>query len=88
MLGQWVMAGRLKLASTEFEQCAKSKNWIPASICEDVMSRQDEAALSRDALEKLGTKYSTDLQVLKVATPYLMKSADAIVAGQELPACP
>lgn len=87
-LGQWILQSRLKLPSEEFEQCAQSKHWIPDSVCAELMSLSSEKDLSRSNLERLGSKYSTQLKILEVAAPYAMDSADADAAGKKLPQCP
>ena len=87
-LGQWIAQSRLRLDSREFEQCAVSRQWIPAHICTELMSLETEKALSRSNLERLGARYSPELKILEVAAPYVMDAAGAHDAGKALPPCP
>ena len=87
-VGQWVLQGRLKLASPKFAQCARAKQWIPAHVCKELMSLESEQDMSRSNLERLGNKYVTELKILSVAAPYVMEASEAEVTGRELPACP
>jgi len=87
-LGQWISRSRLKLASDQFEQCARSKQWIPDAVCAELMSLQSEQDLSRSNLERLGAKYSAQLKILEVAAPYVMAASEADSAGTTLPPCP
>jgi hypothetical protein len=87
-LGQWILQSRLKLPSEEFEQCARSKHWIPDSVCAELMSLNSEKDLSRSNLERLGSKYIAQLKILDVAAPYVMDSAEADATAKKLPQCP
>jgi hypothetical protein len=87
LFGRWILGGRLKLASPQFTQCAREKQWIPSHICTDLMSL-DAGALSRSNLERLGAEWSGELRVLQVAGPYVESAVDAETSGRELPSCP
>jgi hypothetical protein len=88
LLGRLIVSGKLKLASSEFNRCARAKQWIPDHICADLMSLDPEQGLSRSNLDRLGERWSPELKVLQVAGPYVMASAQAELAGRELPPCP
>jgi len=87
-LGQWVLQGRLKLASPQFAQCAHAKQWIPAHVCKELMSIESDEDMSRSNLEQLGAKFSPELKILEVASPYVFDAAEAEIASRELPSCP
>lgn len=87
-LGKWISQSRLKLESEQFAQCARTKQWIPAHICTELMSLETDKDLGRSNLERLGAKFGTELRVLSTAGLYVMQASEALEAGRELPACP
>jgi hypothetical protein len=87
-LGKFILHGRMQLAAPEFTQCAKARHWIPDHICTELMSLDSEQGLSRSNLERMGSQWSEELKVLRVAGPYTADAAEAEAAGRKLPSCP
>lgn len=88
MLGKWIAQSTLKLDSRPFEACARSRQWIPDAVCGELMALESESDLARANLERLGAAHAKELDVLKVAVPYVMGAADATGSGKPLPQCP
>lgn len=88
ILGKLVMQSRLKLDTEQFNQCARSKQWVPDTVCTELMSLNLEKDLSRSNLERLGEKYAPQLSILNVAAPYVMDAAEAHGSGKSMPQCP
>ncbi len=88
VLGQWLMQERLNFKSSEFDDCAREKKWIPRKVCDELMSLDSEEALSPRNLARLGSQYASELRVLNVAGEYFMAFEKAESAGTAVPSCP
>lgn len=87
-LGRWIMGGQLGFRSSEFDACARQKNWIPRAMCDEVMALDSEEGLSETNLGRLRRSYSSTFQRLSIAGGYLETFERARAKGAALPSCP
>jgi hypothetical protein len=88
LLGRWVMQGRLNIKSSEFDVCARRKNWVPHPMCDELMSLDPESTLSERNLERLRMRHRSELQGLNVAGEYVTAFEKAESQGAAAPSCP
>jgi hypothetical protein len=88
VLGKWILQGRMKLASPEIVQCARTRNWIPANVCSELMALDSEEKLSRENLERLRVRWKPQVNGFEVASQYLWEASKAEADGRPAPACP